>query len=381
MAYNDKLFPNLRYDPLVSFAEDLASYYDFIQKITLYKARLNNRQNIRYLMVFHLPDDPGPKDEYLSMRLNIFKHFLDSFDGPPEFKGEDSFFIEVYRKRTKNCRNEWGFLTSHDDFESLSDLEQRWDLFDRDKRDTEKYDLPPCLSTISQAEPSSSEPDKVPAVSTSRVSPDKEIIEAGKEPESQYSFTKEGDFWRVRYGSETATIRDLKGIKYIAILLSKRHEFISCIKLYQAVNPTPTSGMTQDESIKHGLNTDKSRENNPQRKTTLAYKDKIKEQYYERERIESLPDHERTPEDEMSLQQINKELDALLKAQKETGNENANIKSKNAQSNINKSINIIYGKFKKNGLKNLTKHLKPNIKPDGEYGLSYSGILDWKISM
>jgi hypothetical protein len=73
MTHDEKLFPNLRYDSLVSFAQDLGDYYDFIEKITLHRAPINNRHNIKYVMIFQLPQDLGPEgDEDLSRRLNVF---------------------------------------------------------------------------------------------------------------------------------------------------------------------------------------------------------------------------------------------------------------------------------------------------------------------
>ena len=53
--------------------------------------------------------------------------------------------------------------------------------------------------------------------------------------------------------------------------------------------------------------------------------------------------------------------------------------NKKAQVNIRKRLDCAYKAIgKKEGMKELAKHLQNHIKPDGAFGLSYTGTLTWE---
>ena len=55
--------------------------------------------------------------------------------------------------------------------------------------------------------------------------------------------------------------------------------------------------------------------------------------------------------------------------------------NKKAQSNIAKNLDRAYTNLKNKGLKDLEKHLRNNIKPDGRYGYQYIGNFKWDIEI
>jgi hypothetical protein len=56
------------------------------------------------------------------------------------------------------------------------------------------------------------------------------------ECDSQYLFSREGDYWKVKYDGRETLLRDLKRIRYIAHMLNKPNTDFYCRELYSIVN-------------------------------------------------------------------------------------------------------------------------------------------------
>ena len=53
----------------------------------------------------------------------------------------------------------------------------------------------------------------------------------------------------------------------------------------------------------------------------------------------------------------------------------------NSQSAVKKALDRAYTAIRKADMKDIEKHLHDNIKPDGEYSLTYTGSFSWDITL
>jgi len=214
---------------------------------------------------------------------------------------------------------------------------------------------PPSMLFLPQDEVQQDKPDK-PAVS---IMP-------------PYSFIKNGEFWQIRYGDEQKPIKNLDGIYYIAILLERPGTSVSCRDLYRAVSgKTPDKIMSEGAAIDEGLNIGSS-------KQAVSDHD-AKQDYWKlwQKLQDDIDNAEDTPEGEMVKKESQRKQDELARYLEERTIADPN--DKKAQANVKKRLNIVFEALGKNGMKKLAKHLRKCIKPDGAFGLSYTGSHAWEI--
>ena len=94
-------------------------------------------------------------------------------------------------------------------------------------------------------------------------------------------------------------------------------------------------------------------------------------------KINDLPGNDRTPEHEMEKKEIEEEMAAIMPHLKERTF--ADLNDKKAQINIGKRLHKAYSAIHKVGMKAMGKHLQDHIKPDGAFGLTYTGSITWEI--
>jgi hypothetical protein len=194
-------------------------------------------------------------------------------------------------------------------------------------------------------------------------------------------FTRQEDkHWRVGFNGKECIIDPLDGVYYIAFLLERPGTSISCRDLYQALSgQTPDEIMSEGAAIDEGLNIGSSKQavSSPETKAEFFRK------FYKLEndllRINDLPDNIRTPEDEMEKKEIEKEIAAIKPYLKERTFTDPDTKK--AQSNISRRLDTAYEAISKANMNDLEKHLQTHIRPDGEFGLSYTGSLTWEITI
>lgn len=81
----------------------------------------------------------------------------------------------------------------------------------------------------------------------------------------------------------------------------------------------------------------------------------------------------------MERQEIKKEMDAIMPYLKKRNFADPN--DKKAQGTVKKRLDKAYEAIRKRGMKEMAKHLQNNIKPDGAYGLTYTGAVTWEITI
>jgi len=195
-------------------------------------------------------------------------------------------------------------------------------------------------------------------------------------------FRRSGENWLIRYeGGKEEKVRGLKGFQYIAYLINKPGESMSCYDLYHCFNAP--GKMTGEEAIDQNLSI-ASRSKNVETKNTPTAKNEYLQKYEklqgEMKKAES--DLELTKSDlereeiEKEMENIEKEMAEILAATKE-GKFKDPIHA-NAQSNVIKALKNAYKELEQNNLKELAKYFSDKIKPNGEFGYIYKGIT-WEV--
>jgi len=187
---------------------------------------------------------------------------------------------------------------------------------------------------------------------------------------SDRSFIRERDVWTITFEGKKGPIKDLTGLRYIAYLLERPREDVSCFNLYHAMYPSDTTTITKELATVEGLSiAARSKEieavNTPKTKKEFG------------ERYRQLNEEHDQAESDGEKEKIENEQDQIEKALKCSRFRDP-INSK-AQSNVKKRINCAMNAIRQNNnFKSLVAHLEKNIKPDGKYGYFYTGA-SWEI--
>jgi hypothetical protein len=195
-----------------------------------------------------------------------------------------------------------------------------------------------------------------------------------QKPEHTNFFTQEGDVWHIGFGGQTTRIKHLAGLLYIGHLLQTPETAYSCSKLYHAVNPPEKPTMTNGQAAEERLNINTKtrvvhKEQEKQAKKAIQYK--LSELSGDFERAES----------ELERKDIQDEMNMIIESLN-SENKLSDPNNKKVQANIRKRLDCAYKAIgKKEGMKELKKHLQKNIKPDGKFGLYYTGSLTWGITL
>lgn len=180
-------------------------------------------------------------------------------------------------------------------------------------------------------------------------------------------FRRSGENWLIKYNGNEGIVRALKGFQYIAYLISKPGEPMSCYNLYHCFNVP--GKMTKNEAIDQTLSI-ASRSKEVESKNTPEAKEQYLQQY------KKLQGDLNNAESDLERAEIEKEMAEILAATKE-GSFKDPIHTK-AQSNVIKSLKVAYAELEKNNLKELAMDFRDNIKPDGQFGYIYKGMT-WEV--
>lgn len=206
------------------------------------------------------------------------------------------------------------------------------------------------------------------------IEPQRQLSQSTNEIDSQKErknfFNLEGEYWNVGYENEKGTIRNLQGIHDIVTLLDRPGKPVSCKEIYQAASgKMPDDIMTEGAAIDEGLNIGRSKQ---------AISDYKAKQNYGKQ-WQQLQNDLDNAESDMERKEIKKEMDDILPFLKERTFADPDIKK--VQSNLKKRLDTAYKAIDKAGMKKMAKHLRTHIKPDGAYGLCYSGSITWEITI
>jgi hypothetical protein len=231
--------------------------------------------------------------------------------------------------------------------------------------------LPDCLFlnedvlTVEKLEPALCKESQNPTEKTKDIEAAKPISQMKQEN----FFIREGTIWHIGFKGTDARIKHFVGLQYIGYLLEKPGMPISCRDLYQAVSGTGADNpMSKSAAIDQELNIGSSMQAVSDRKAREIYLEKYQELQ------EKLPNVGIEEQEE-----IEDKMKALLPHLTRRNIPDPN--EKKAQVNIGKRLDTAYKAINKAKMEKLAKHLQENIKPDGAFGLSYSGSLTWEITL
>lgn len=183
-------------------------------------------------------------------------------------------------------------------------------------------------------------------------------------------FKRSGDFWTIQFeGNQSKPIKHVDGLLYMAYLLERPGNPISCRDLYQSASGSTLTGATMDKNtaIDEGLNIGGSRQVVNDEKAKQIYAKKYRE----------LQNSLNSAESNLERLEIEKDMEDLLPYLKEKTF--AKPDDKKAQANIKKRLDVAYGVILKADMASLEKHFRHNIKKDDAYGLQYGGTVSWEI--
>ena len=187
-------------------------------------------------------------------------------------------------------------------------------------------------------------------------------------------FTREGTIWHIGFEGRETRIKHLAGLQYIGYLLEKPGTSISCRELYQALSGIASEKtISEGAAIAEGLDTDHKKQAVSDYEATQLYR---KQWQKLQDDIDNAEDN---PEGEMVKEESKKEQDEIspfLKERTFTDKDRARF-----QSNVSKRLATAYAAIRKAGMGEMAKHLEAHIKPDGSYGLNYTGTLTWEITL
>lgn len=191
--------------------------------------------------------------------------------------------------------------------------------------------------------------------------------------ESINFFKRKGEFWEIGYKGKTTTVKNLNGIRYIALLLERPGVSVPCRELCRIVSGrTPEKTMSEAAAIAEGLNIGGGVQiiNDEDAKKHLwrKYQDLHNE----------LADTKDTPEGRIVINEIEKEMAAILSALKET--RFVDPGTKKIQDNTRQRLKSAFEAIDKAGLKKLAQHLEISVRTGGAYDFIYAGSIPWNIS-
>lgn len=183
-------------------------------------------------------------------------------------------------------------------------------------------------------------------------------------PTPEYYFHPVGDFWLISYENERIFVEDLKGMSFIARLLSKPGIRFKLEDLYFEFNPVPEGQKSKvEESYQASID--------PETKYTV------------RKEIETLQEKQKKSTDESEINNFHEKIDELrsyLNGSLGLGGKARNLNTglekirKSVWKIIDKSIDRI-GDY----LPHLGMHLKNSIKTGSELYYAPEKNIDWKL--
>lgn len=177
--------------------------------------------------------------------------------------------------------------------------------------------------------------------------------------------------WRIGFDRQEAPIQHLLGLQYIGYLLEKPGKSISCRELYQGAScQIPDKVMSEGAAISKGLNIGGSKQATDTRKASKI----CREEYQELE--EKLLDA--GLEEQEDIQEKMAALIPYMTLKERNIPDSNDVK---AQAAVKKALDRAYEAIGKAKMKDLAKYLKAHIKPDGGFGLSYTGKATWEITL
>jgi len=180
-----------------------------------------------------------------------------------------------------------------------------------------------------------------------------------------------GEYWHVRFDEDgkDVMIKHLDGLLYISFLLEKPGSAISCQELYRAASGKEAANvMSEDVAISEGLNIGSGRQPVNDNKALAA----IRREYANLQVELECTGMEEREKIEEKVEKIKPYL---------TTRDISDPNDKKAQVNVKKRLDTAYNAISKTGMTNLTRHLQDFIKPDGAFGLIYTGSLTWTINL
>jgi tetratricopeptide (TPR) repeat protein len=181
----------------------------------------------------------------------------------------------------------------------------------------EEADLPSAAKLLAQAEGICREldlpgvGDRVAALAAS-IHPGRRVAGAGPSA-SGAVFRREGDYWTVAYAGQTARLRDVKGLRYLACLLRRPGREVHVLELVreaEGVPAEPARGLSSDAVLEAGLRRSRLDEADrlfdPQAKA--AYRRRLHELEEDLEEARSWGDPERAARAEQEMEALTQEL-------------------------------------------------------------------------
>lgn len=193
-----------------------------------------------------------------------------------------------------------------------------------------------------------------------------------KETSSNF-FTRQGDIWHIGFEGKDTRVKHRSGLQYIALLLERPRDSISCVTLVQAANQAEDPTMTNDRAAEEELNTS-TKSRILFKKDEKGAKNAIWRKYFE------LQGDLEKAESPLEREQIEKERKGLLESLT-SENKLADHNRTTSQSNVKKSLDRAYQALKNVGMSEMAKHLKDHIKSNGAYGLTYKDDSTWEITL
>jgi hypothetical protein len=126
-------------------------------------------------------------------------------------------------------------------------------------------------------------------------------------------FRREGDYWTVAYGGETARLRDVKGLRYLACLLHRPGREVHVLELVheaEGLPAEPAQGLSSDAVVETGLRRSRLDEADPlfDPQAKAAYRRRLHELEEELEEARSWGDPERAARAEQEMDALTQEL-------------------------------------------------------------------------
>jgi tetratricopeptide (TPR) repeat protein len=153
--------------------------------------------------------------------------------------------------------------------------------------------------------------DRVAALAAS-IDPGRRVAGAGPSVPGAV-FRREGDYWTVAYAGQTAHLRDVKGLRYLACLLRRPGREVHVLELVREAEGLPTEparGLLPDAAVESGLRRSRLDEADrlfdPQAKA--AYRRRLHELEEDLEEARSWGDPERAARAEKEMEALTEEL-------------------------------------------------------------------------
>lgn len=184
-------------------------------------------------------------------------------------------------------------------------------------------------------------------------------------------FRRSGDFWTIRYEGKEKTIRNVDGLYYIALLLKKPGESISCVELQHTKDGLEFKSKT--EAMAEGLHSGFFSQPIYDKTAQINLWNEYQKLQKEIDDSVGMPDHG-------IIEAENKpKMGELLQFLKDKKRAFPDPNKKKAQSNVKLRLGTACELLKQNNLPDLAAHLDKSIKTDKAYGLRYVAQVDWDI--